>query len=280
MPFDLTPLLEHVPAWLMVMFRLTGIFVLAPVLGSATVPRLVKVMLTLAMSLAIYPALLDPARPSAAHMLGFMSDASADGGEGTAGGGLDLWLLVPAIGAELLIGFAVGFCASLPLVGMQMGGHLIEQQMGLGFANILNPELNASSGAFSQFYFLMALVIFIAVGGLEAMYAILLGSFDTIPPGGLAEPGALLSLVTAMMQVMFETAVRVAAPLLCLIFAETLAMGFIARTLPQMNILSVGFIIRILAGLVFTVATLASVAHVFEDVMLEVLRQVTGFFTL
>ena len=268
MPFDLSPLLPHVPAWLMVLFRLTGIFVLAPVLGSSTVPRLVKVMLVAALSLAVYPVLHDPARPSAAVMQGFMSE----------GGGIDLWAMAPMVGFELLVGFAIGLCASLPLVGMQMGGHLIEQQMGLGFANIVNPELNASSGVLSQFYFLMALSIFLIVGGHEAVFAILMGSFDAVPPGGPMDFDGLLVMVVGMFQVMFEVAFRIAAPLLCLIFAETLAMGFIARTLPQMNILSIGFIVRILVGLVFLVTTLSAAAGVFEEVMVDTLRRLMGFF--
>ena len=268
MPIDLSPLLPHLPPWLMVLFRLTGIFVLAPVLGSSTVPRLVKVILVFALSFVVYPVLHDPGRPSAGTMAGFMS------------GELELWRLLPVVGLELLIGFAIGLCASLPLVAMQMGGHLIEQQMGLGFANIVNPELDTSSGVLSQFYFLAALSIFLVVGGHEALFAILMGSFDTIPPGGFRDFEGLLTMVVGMFQLMFETAFRIAAPLLCLIFAETLAMGFIARTLPQMNVLSVGFILRILMGLVFLVTTLSAAAGVFEDVMVDTLRRLMGFFTL
>ena len=61
MPVDLTPILPYVPVWLMILFRLTGIFVLAPVLGSSTVPRMIKVFLALGLSFAVWPMLwIDP----------------------------------------------------------------------------------------------------------------------------------------------------------------------------------------------------------------------------
>jgi len=265
---DLTPILPHMPAWLMVLFRLTGIFVLAPVLGSATVPRLVKITLAVSLSLVIYPVLHEPGRASSMHVVGFMAQ------------GIDLWTIGVAIALELLIGFTIGLCASLPLMGIQMGGHLIEQQMGLGFANIINPELNTSSGVLSQFYFLMALTIFLTLGGLEVIFGILMGSFETIPLGGITDTAGILNLFIGLISSMFDLALRVAAPLLCLIFAETLAMGFIARTVPQMNILSVGFIIRILVGTVFLLTTVAAAAYVFENEMARVLKQLLGFFAL
>ena len=66
MAVDFTLTFGHLPAWLMVLFRLTGIFILAPLFGSNTIPRVVKALLAVSLSLCVYPLLLEPLRPSAA----------------------------------------------------------------------------------------------------------------------------------------------------------------------------------------------------------------------
>lgn len=250
----------------MVLFRLTGIFILAPVLGSRTVFRQVKVFWVLGLSFCVYPMLLEPGRP-AAGLLGPLIDTS-----------LSLWTLIPAAGLELLIGYAIGYGASLPLIGMQTGGHVIDQQVGLALAGVFNPELEEQSGVTGEMFFLLAVTIFAILGGHRVMLAVLIGSFDRVPPGGFGAIGSLLDLMLGLLASMFELALRVAAPLLGLIFLETVAMGFLARTVPQINILSVGFVVRILLGGVVLVAMISSAAGAYTENLQDVLGRLMRFF--
>ena len=147
MSVDLTPILPYVPVWLMVLFRLTGIFVLAPVLGSSTVPRIVKVFLAVGLSFAIWPMLwLDP--DASGHLAASVR-------------GLDMWSLGLLVALELLIGYVIGYAASLPLAGMQLGGHMIDQQMGLAAAQLFNPEFDDQTGVTGQLLFMFALALFV-----------------------------------------------------------------------------------------------------------------------
>lgn len=266
MTLSLEPLLHHVPAWLMVLFRLTGIFIFAPVLGSNTIPRIVKVFLALSLSLCIYPMLLDPDRPSAAMVAPVID------------GGLSLWTLIGAVGLELLIGLVIGYVASLPLIGMQIGGHVIDQQIGLAFAGVFNPELDEQSGVVGEVMFLLALAVFVILGGHRAMFSALVGSFDRVPLGGFTSFGSLIDLLIGLLAVMFDLAVRVAAPLLCLMFLVTLSMGFVARTVPQMNILSVGFSIRILLGTGFLTVMVGTVGWVYIDQLRAIIASMLSYF--
>lgn len=263
---DLGPILDHVPAWLMVLFRLTGIFIMAPILGATTIPRQIKVYLTLGLSLCVYPMLLGSGRPSAGF-IGYVVDH-----------GLPMWSLIASVGLELLIGYAIGYAASLPIMGMQVGGHIIDQQVGLGIAGVLNPEVGEQSGIVGQLFFLLAITIFAILGGHRIMLATLIGSFDQIPLGGFAGFESLVGLMLGLVTVMFELALRVAAPLLCLVFLETVAMGFIARTVPQMNILSVGFATRIMIGFAMLVGCVGVAATVYTDTMREVLHELMKYF--
>jgi len=252
----------------MVLFRLTGIFVLAPVFGSSTIPRHVKVFFAVGLSFLVYPMLLSPGRPSALHIGEVLVH------------GLFLWELLGRVALELLIGFAIGYAASLPLIGMQMGGQMIDQQMGLAFAGVINPDLDDEAGIIGRTLFVAALTIFVVIGGHRQMLATLVASFDAIPLGSFVDFAGLLTLIVGLLQVMFELTLRVAAPVLCVMFLLMAAMGFVARTVPQMNILSVGFIIRILVGAVFLILGITVALDLVTPAIWRTLSELTRFFTL
>ena len=266
MPVDLTPLLPYVPIWLMILFRLTGIFVLAPVLGSQAIPRLVKVFLAIGLSFAVWPLLWND--PEVAQNLS------------VAVGGLSLWSLAALVALELLVGYLIGYAASLPMVGMQLGGHMIDQQMGLAVGGIFNPESGTESAAVGQILFMLALVLFVIAGGLEIMLTTLAQSFRTVPPGGMDQHAQIAQFVIGLVTVMFELSLRVSAPIVCLMFLTSVGMGFIMRTVPQMNILSVGFSIRILASVAVMTLTVGVLAAAYEDTATMTFHRLMRFFSV
>ncbi|MBB6430754.1 flagellar biosynthetic protein FliR [Algisphaera agarilytica] len=275
---NLTPLIDHLPAWLMVLFRLTGIFLLAPVFGSRTIPRIVKVFMIVGLSLCVYPMLMAKGHTASASLAGIIgTDAS---GMLT----LSLWNLLPIVAIELLMGYVIGYCASLPLIGMQIGGQVIDQQMGISAGGVFNPDLDAEAGVMGQLYFLAGLTVFLIIGGHHAILLTLVGSFELIPIGGFGTTGVEMSsavgLVVGLLNVMFDMALRIAMPLLCILFLLRVAMGFIGRTVPQMNILSVGFIFYILAGALVLVVGATATMTVFRDTLQETLQQVLSIFTM
>lgn len=271
---NLGPILDHVPAWLMVLFRLTGIFLLAPMFGSQTIPRIVKVFLVLGLSLCIYPMLLGTGHVAAGSLGSIMDN------------GMSLWTLGAGVAMELLMGYVIGYTASLPLIGMQIGGQVIDQQMGISAGGVFNPELDAEAGVVGQVFFLSGLTIFLIIGGHQALLLTLVGSFEHVPIGAFGAPGssvdmnAALALVLGVLTVIFDMGLKVAAPMLCILFLLRVAMGFIGRTVPQMNILSVGFIFYILAGLITLIVGIATVLTVFRKTMFETLNQIMSIFTM
>ena len=236
---------SHVAPALLVVFRLGGLMILGPVFGSSVIPAKIRVLLAFLIGAAVYPVLAGRVMPAAA--------------------GLTLWTLAPLMATELLIGLLIGYLATIPMIATQMGGLLMSQQMGLGFARFYNPGMDAQSDIVGQILFFMALAGFLAIGGHDAMVLAMLRTFDYIPPGGLAIDRDVLDLVTGLLMASFELALRVAAPVLILVFLESLAMGYMAKTVPQLNILSLGFPIRILAG----VGMLFLALYVINEVMMD-----------
>ncbi|MHC4427550.1 MAG: flagellar biosynthetic protein FliR [Planctomycetota bacterium] len=226
---ELSSILDHVPAATLVIFRIGGLMIYGPIFGAPVIPVRIKVLLTFVLGLACYPVLHE-------------RFAVGEGLE------LNLFMLAPLMMVELMIGLMIGFVASLPLVAVQVGGLVMGQQMGLGFARFFNPAMEDDADVLGQVLFFMALTGFLMIGGHEAMILAVLHSFEHIAVGGFDPGASLVAMITAVLGAAFELALRVAAPLLCLIFLQTVAMGFVTKTVPQLNILSLGFPVRILAG--------------------------------
>ena len=256
----------HVPGWMLVLTRLTGIFLFSPMLGSRTVPANAKIFLALGLSFCVYPTLL--IQGTVPWPVGAPGEVA----------GLSLWSVAGVVGVELLIGLVIGYGASMPLMGVQLGGRVIDQQMGLGLASVLNPEFNEEAGIVSEVLFLFAMSIFLTLGGHRVMLATLVGSFGTVPLGGLGVGSDLLGLVVGVTAAAFDVALRVAGPVLCLMLLETLSLGFIAKTVPQMNILSVGFVLRILIGAAVLIGSIGVIGGVCAEVIESTLEQVMLLF--
>lgn len=237
-------ILPHVPVFALVMARLTGLFLLAPVLSSAVIPRQVRVLLALTMALSVYPS---------------VSHAAAMDLR------LDLFELLPVMAAELLIGAVIGLLALLPLAAIQFGGLIMGQQMGLGLAQVLNPAVDIESDNIGQILFMGALVVFLQAGGVDLLFGALVTTFDRLPPGGASLDLAPLNLVTGLIASSYSIALRVALPVVALMLLESAASSLLMKTVPSINIMSVGFPVRILIGLIMLVAGLASIGHVAYD---------------
>ncbi len=255
----LSDILDHVPAALLVIFRLGGLMIAGPVLGSSAIPPRVRILLAFALGIAVYP-LLDGEQTAAAR-----SFLHADAGVLRA---MDLWSLAPVVGVELLVGMLIGFMAGLPLMAAQLGGLMMGQQMGLGFAQFFNPAIDDEADVMGQILYLMVLAGFLLVGGHESMVLGVLDSFRHVPvpaAASFAPDAGVVAVLVGLLTAALELSLRVAAPLLAVIFLHTVAMGLVARTVPQMNILSFGFAVRVLGGLAIVVLGLV----VIDEVMME-----------
>lgn len=263
---DIESYIPHLPAWLLVVFRLAGLFMFAPVLSSKVVHARVKAFLAIGLSCCVYPALVAPGAPAEPLVGAFVRD------------GVSLWSLPVMIAMEMAIGSVIGVAAMMPFVGLQMAGQVADQQMGLGLASVLNPDFEEESGVTGQFYYTLAAMIYLIMGGHRMLFATVVDSFSHVPLGGFRVDAGVVGMVIGLLSAAFELAIRVSAPLLCLVFLETVAMGFLSRTAPQLNLMSLGFALRILAGSAVILAAMHTKFEVFTAAMQSNLQTIHRFF--
>jgi flagellar biosynthesis protein FliR len=234
-------ILAQTPTAMLSIARVSGLAIYGPLLGSPAIPMKIRALLIAAIGLACCAAI---------------PTASVD---------LSIASIAPCIAAEFTIGLVIGFVASMPMVTAQLAGLVTGQQLGLGFALIYNPAADTEADALGQMLFFMTLAMFIAIGGVESTFLALLESYKHIPAGCFIPDLNLLELVTGLLLASMEVALRVAAPLLAIVFLETVTMGFLAKTVPQLSLLNIGFPLRIILGL----AILATGLTVIHDVMMD-----------
>jgi flagellar biosynthetic protein FliR len=223
---DLT--LLQVQHFLLIFFRMSGLFVTAPVFGSVQIPPPVKIWLSVIMAILMFPAVPMPAEPPAPNLAGYAA----------------------AAGGELAVGILLGLAAQILFLAVQMGGLIVGQELGLTMANVIDPITNEQVSVISQFKLLLAILIYLAVDGHHVLIRAVTQSFGTIPLRGLSgRPEALLEIGDRMMVGMLQVSIQMAAPALVSLFLVTVALGFMARTVPEMNIFSVGFSLRVLLGM-------------------------------
>jgi flagellar biosynthetic protein FliR len=243
------PLIAHIVPFALVATRMIGLFVFAPIVTSASIPMQARVLLSFMLAAAVYPSI-------PVHF----ADVP-----------FDLVGLVPLIVSETLIGVCVGLIASVPVMALQLAGHVTGFQMGLSMATVYNPEFDTNSDVIGETLFYLGFAVFLTVGGLEAMYAALLTTFENVPLGGMAVSSLPLETYAGLASSGFEMALRVSGPAMAMVFLVMVAMGFVMKTMPQINVMSVGFALKIIVGLLATAISLQVIANVAADDALRVL---------
>lgn len=228
----------------LVLARVSGLVVVAPVFGARQAPVHTKVGLAVAISLIITPLQVDRAQalPSSLIVFGLL------------------------VGREALVGLAVGFAVSLVFTGVQIGSQLLGVQIGFGLGGLLNPASGADSGVLDSFFSVLATVIFLAANGHHAVLAALVRTFELTPIAGAGLPAINPIQVMALIQAVFVIAIRIALPVIGALLLTDVAMGFVGRAAPNMQVMVVGAPVKITVGLLFLIASMPTTAALLDSV--------------
>ncbi|MEN6557461.1 MAG: flagellar biosynthetic protein FliR, partial [Thermoguttaceae bacterium] len=149
--------------------------------------------------------------------------------------------------------------------GMTLAGQLIGAASGLTVADVFDPSLDENVPVFSRLLFLLAGAIFFCVGGHRLVMAGLLDTFRTIPPGGATFSRSIVDGFVTLAGQSFALAVRASAPVVMALLLATLTLGLVGRTLPQLNVLSLGFGVNAMLAFAALSLTLGVAAIAFAD---------------
>jgi flagellar biosynthetic protein FliR len=154
-----------------------------------------------------------------------------------------------ALVVEMAIGVLLGLIAQFVFAAVQVAGELAGVQMGFGLAALIDPQTHDRGVALSQWQTTFALLLFLAVDGHHVLIQAVAESFRRIPAGATALSGAAIGMTLAFAGEIFVLALQVAAPVVLLILLVNACLGALAKLIPQLNVMVVGFPITVAAGL-------------------------------
>lgn len=235
--------LQVVP-FLLVVCRLSGLFMIAPVLASASIPVKARALLVFVLALC---------------MFGLVPRGAAEPLP------QDVLTLCAAAVMEVFLGMVIGLLMLLPVAAVQLSGTIMGQQLGFGLGQVINPALESESDLLSETLMGIALAAFIVMGGLEALFVAVANTFAKVPLGTVSVGATPSDLVLGAFGSGLDLALRVCSPVLGILFIETIASAVVMKTMPQINILSIGFAIKIIIGLLALGLALASIDGAMHD---------------
>lgn len=233
--------------FLLVFTRITSALVVFPVFNSTTIPTQMKIGSGLAISLLTLPLLKNSGVPVPA----------------------DISHLILNLSAEVLVGLILGFLASLVFAGVELAGQLISIQMGFGIVNVYDPQTSRQIPIVGQFYSYLAMMIFLAIDGHHFLLEGLFQSFKTIPLSAPSFKSAIVELNVTMMSSVFVSAIKIGVPVIVTLLLTSIALGLVARAVPQMNVFFVGMPLKIGMGLLALSFSLPLFAYVFRNIFIQ-----------
>jgi flagellar biosynthesis protein FliR len=233
--------LRQVEIYSIIFFRISGVIFLMPFFGSENVPRLVRIALALLITCVIVPT-LDISRV-------MLPDS--------------LVPYVVMIFQELLIGLLFGYVSTLVFNGIQFAGDLLGFQMGLGIGNIIDPMSDEQISIIGSMQNLLAVLIYLSMFWDHFLFKAMAASFQVIPLGGVVVQPRLAGELIRMSGEVFVIALKLGAPVLVALFLADVALGFIARTAPQINVFVIGFPVKVVIGILLLGISLPFFVYVF-----------------
>ncbi len=245
---------DRVILFFLLFARLSGLFAFFPFFSHANIPLSIKTSITFFMVVFLFPLL------PALHVTPTF---------------LNLTL---AILSEILIGLIAGLFLTIALSILQMAGMQMSFVMGFTMASVVDPQTSTSIPVLSQILALIGLMIVLAFNGHHQMLIFIADSLSLLPLGTFYPQLNIVDYLLKATTGMFVYGFILSFPVVAFSLLLDVVFGMLMKTMPQFNLLVVGFPIRIAVSLVVIIVTLASVMLLFKREFQEALNQLTLLF--
>jgi flagellar biosynthetic protein FliR len=179
------------------------------------------------------------------------------------------------LGREIILGGALGFALGLFLVPARIAGDYIGQEMGLTLGNISDPSFQASGTAMGQIFEMLGALIFLGLDGHHIFLVVLQGTFARWPLGASAWTLPVAHMIDGAAAA-HEWGLLLAAPVGLCLLVTSITLALMARAAPQMNLIAVGFGLRVVVGLVTAILFLPSLGASMVSIFGRVAEWING----
>ena len=217
----------HAAVFLLLLTRVSGIFIISPFFGSMNIPIYFRAATAAAFAMVLFPVI---------DALGAVQASPT------------VLMYTVAVLGELFIGWLIGFVAYISFAAIQMAGKIMDMQVGFAIVNVLDPTSGQQMPLIGSFLYNLAIIIFLVTNGHHMLIAALVESFRAVPLLTIEPNLSLPFIIEHFTTGIFLTGMKIAMPVTFAILLTNVGLGILARTMPQLNIFVVGIPMQLFIG--------------------------------
>ncbi|MHB0912652.1 MAG: flagellar biosynthetic protein FliR [Armatimonadota bacterium] len=242
--------------FLLVLVRTAGIFTQTPIFGASQMPARTRLVISLGMALVFTPMVHAAELPTEFLHLALM------------------------VLREACIGLIIGFACTLVLSAIEMAGQFVDMQSGFSFASMLDPVFGTQAAIAVRFNHIFAGLLFFAVNAHHVVIQGLAASFRIAPIGEMGLNAQVAVGAMTLFSTLFAIAVRIAAPVVAVVFLADLSLAIVSRVVPQMNVLAAGFPLKLGVGMLGMALTVSLLAVTSQNLFVSIYDHTMGLLSL
>lgn len=242
---------ESIESFLLILVRLSAFIFTAPIFSNSQIPRKVKACFSVFISMIIYNTV--------AVELPAYSDV------------ISFAILVMQ---EAIVGLILGFIISACMYIVNYAGRLIDMEMGLSMANMMDPSTRIQASITGAFYTQMVLLLLLITNMHYYILRAIVDSFKHVPLGGVVFHAGLYEIMQSFLVDFFVIGFRIVLPVFAAMLIVNVVLGVLARIAPQMNMFVVGMQLKIFVGLVILYIIVSTLPMVSDFIAVEMKKYI------
>lgn len=254
----LAAILQHADLYMLIFGRVSGFFLTVVPFSGRNVPVQIKIGLAAFTAFLILTVLISEEIAVAGNLLGF---------------------LLQFLG-ELMVGLLIGFLTQIVFGALQLAGQIMDMQIGFGIVSVVDPQYGIQVPVLGSFKYFLAVLFFLTINGHHLFLKGLKHSYKLVPISNLHFTGPLYSFIFQLASGMFLIALQIALPVVAALFVTDLALGIIARTVPQMNVFIVGLPLKIGVGFILLIIILPAYFWIFKKVFQQLFQDLESLLLI
>jgi len=244
----------YVVGFVLLFFRFAALFMAAPIFSHQNIPITIKASMAFFFTIVFYSS-MPPLQIE-----------------------INVATIFLAILSELFFGLAIGVILLLAYNVITFAGGQISFMMGFSMASAIDPQSGVSMPIISQFLSLLGLMVLLSIDLHHWLLLFIDGSLSAIPLGGFLMEKNLFDYIIQAASNMFIVGFMIAFPIIALTFLQDIIFGMLMKTMPQFNLLVIGFPIKIAVAFMVLIATLTATMLILKTQMQDAFNYLEMFF--
>jgi len=245
---------SYIVGFLLLFFRFAALFTVTPIFSHMNIPITIKAAMAFVFTIVFYSSM----PPLAIN--------------------IDVATILLAILSEFLFGLSIGLVLLLAYNVITFAGGQISFMMGFSMASAIDPQSGISMPIISQFLSLLGLMVLLALDLHHWLLLFIDESLHKIPLGGFLMQKEFFAYTMQAATNMFLVGFMIAFPITALAWLQDVIFGMLMKTMPQFNILVIGFPIKIAISFAVLIATLGTIMFLLKGEILDAFNALEGFF--